>query len=306
MCRTTLTAWVALFVALSASGQTANKPVATVNGETISRGELDAALRVQSAEERSYVAAQQLRIDEQILSLLIDDRLIHQYVAKNAPPVSVAAVDKKMSMLLDALKAQKSTLADYCRETHQTEKQVRAGLESVLRWNAYLATKMTDVELQKYYSANREHFNGARVQCSHIVYYTSEKATPAEREMAATKMRDLRRQVLEKKYTFTQAAQKFSHAPDAKGGGNLGWIQRKWTVEEPIAKAAFALGVGEMSDVIVTDGGVHLIAVTDREAGQNSDFDKVKNVVQECYADELRLSLITELRKTAKIEVFLK
>src|SRR5207302_10918594 len=131
----------------------------------------------------------------------------------------------------------------------QTEKQVRAGIESLLRWNAYLAKKLTHAELQQYYADNRDFFDKVTVRCSHIVYRLSERASPAEREDTAKKLRELRQRIVAKNLTFAEAANKYSHCPSAPKGGELGWIFRKWVVEEPFARAAFAMKVGELSDV---------------------------------------------------------
>jgi peptidyl-prolyl cis-trans isomerase C len=286
-----------------AFAQFGSKPIAVVNGQVIPRSELDGALNSRPQSASPVATAQQRQIHERMIAILIDEVLIRQFLAKNAPPVSPAEVDKQFSSLLESLKTQKKVLSDYCRETQQTEKQVRQGIESMLRWNAYVAKKLTDAELQKYYADNRDFFDKTTVRCSHIVYRVSEHATPTEREDAANKLRELRDQIVAKKYTFAEAAQRFSHCPSASKGGELGWIFRKWVVEEPFAKAAFSMKVGELSDVVVTDLGVHLIQVTDRKPGQPSDFAKIKEDIRDCCAEEMRGKLIGDLRAAAKIEI---
>jgi len=74
-------------------------------------------------------------------------------------------------------------------------------------------------------------------------------------------------------------------------------------VEEPFAKAAFALKVGEMSQVVTTDYGYHIILVTDRKASTPSDFEQVKDDVRDCLMEEIRQNTLLELRRTAKVEV---
>jgi parvulin-like peptidyl-prolyl isomerase len=74
-------------------------------------------------------------------------------------------------------------------------------------------------------------------------------------------------------------------------------------VEEPFAKAAFALKVGDISDVVQTDFGYHLIKVTDRKAGTASDFNKIKEEVREMLVEELRVQILAEQRQTAKVEI---
>jgi peptidyl-prolyl cis-trans isomerase C len=74
-------------------------------------------------------------------------------------------------------------------------------------------------------------------------------------------------------------------------------------VEEPFARAAFALKVGEISDVVQTEYGMHLIKVTDRKPGQPSDYAKIKDEVLEFCAGEMRMALVAQQRKTARIEI---
>ena len=74
-------------------------------------------------------------------------------------------------------------------------------------------------------------------------------------------------------------------------------------VDESFARAAFSTPVNGVSDVVPTDSGLHLIKVTERKAGEPSDFSKIKEEVRKCCVEEMRMRLVDELRKTAKIEV---
>ena len=78
----------------------------------------------------------------------------------------------------------------------------------------------------------------------------------------------------------------------------------KFQVEEPFARAAFALKVGEVSDIVQTGYGLHLIKVTDRKAnGPPSDFEKIKEEVREACAMEMMNNLVARERQVAKIEI---
>ena len=69
------------------------------------------------------------------------------------------------------------------------------------------------------------------------------------------------------------------------------------------AQAAFALKPYEMSDVVTTRFGSHLILATDRRQGKETKFEDVKDVVKELYGDRLREALVGQLRPTAKIDI---
>ena len=61
--------------------------------------------------------------------------------------------------------------------------------------------------------------------------------------------------------------------------------------------------VGELSDVVVTDYGYHLIQVTDRRPGEATTFEEVQDEVRDCYTEEMKLAILADLRRTAKIEI---
>ena len=61
--------------------------------------------------------------------------------------------------------------------------------------------------------------------------------------------------------------------------------------------------VGDVSDVVETDYGLHLIKVTDRKPGQPSEYNKVKDEVRELCTEEMRLALLAQQRKAAHIEI---
>jgi peptidyl-prolyl cis-trans isomerase C len=289
------------FVASVSAGP--SKPVAVVNGEAIPRAEFDAVFKLRPQAVIPLAAALQRQIHEQIVAMLVDEVLLRQFLAKNAPPADPGAVEKQFTALVDSLKAQGKSLADYCKENQQTERQVKANIEAMQRWNAYTAKAVTDTAVQQYYAQNRDFFDKVTVRCSHIVLRVPAAAPPPERSEAERRLNELRAKITGGQMNFAEAAQQYSHCPTAPKGGDLGFIFRKWMVEEPFAKAAFALKVNEVSGIVATDFGLHLILVTERKPGEPSDFANVKDDVRDCCTEEMRLNLLTELRKAAKIEI---
>src|SRR5262249_52898785 len=118
-------------------------PVAVVNGEPIPRSLFDDAMKQRLPVVTPLTAAQQRQIREAIVALLVDETLVRQYLKKNAPSVDPAEVAKQMESLEKGLAGQNKTVAEYCKETKQTEAQVRANITLMLQWNAYAAQKVT-------------------------------------------------------------------------------------------------------------------------------------------------------------------
>jgi len=281
------------------------KPVAVVNGETISAADMDGAiaqiLRTPSTVELTETKRRQLQV--QALGILIDDVLFKQFLRQNGPRIDPAEVEKMMAGLEAGLKADGKTLKDYCRENCQTEAQVRASTLSMLQWQAYLKNRLTEADLKRYYDENRAFFDDVHVRASHIVLHVQPAATEAERQAARNKLLELRQKIVANQLDFAEAAKKYSECPSAPKGGDLGQFERKFDVDETFARAAFALKVGEVSDVVQTDFGLHLIKVTERTPGKPSDFAKVKDHVLEMCDLEMRMAVIAQQRQKARIEV---
>jgi parvulin-like peptidyl-prolyl isomerase len=131
----------------------------------------------------------------------------------------------------------------------------------------------------------------------------SPTADDAARKDARDKLIAIRAHIMAGKLDFADAAKRFSQTESAKNGGDLGFFQRKGDIEEAFAKAAFGLKVGEVSDVVQTEFGYHLLKVTERKQGTPADFEKIKERVREFYVYEMREEVLAQMRKISKIEI---
>lgn len=279
------------------------KTVATVNGSPITMGEIELVLKKAGPKATAPTEAQRREMQQEALTMLIDDQLMRDFLRKKGPTVTLDEVNKQMAELVEGLKKDKKTLADYLKEQNQTEAQLRTDIEGWLQWNAFIKQQVTDAELKKYYDETKDFFDRVVVRASHIVLRVTPGAPDEERKAVKAKLEAWRKDIIEGKTDFAKAAKEHSQCTSAPNGGDIGFFPRKLAVEEPFAKAAFALKVGDISDVVQTDFGYHLIKVTDRKAGTPSDFNKIKDEVRELLVEELRVQILAEQRQTAKVEV---
>jgi peptidyl-prolyl cis-trans isomerase C len=289
-----------------ATTPTAATPIAaTVNGEPITVAEVDAALdAVLQAGPLSAHQRRQLR--SAILNDLIDDLLLKQFLAKHGPKVDPAEIDAQMAALKSRLLRENRTLDQFLKDTGQTEAQLREHWMLQNQLAGYVKQHATDEQLKAYHAANRDHFDKVEVRVSHIVIRVSRTAPPTERATARDKLQAVRADLLAGKIDFATAARKLSQCPSASRGGDLGYIRRRSLPEdEPLARAAFALKVGGLSEIVETDYGVHLLIVTDRKPGTPTTVEQCIVEVLEDFTDDYRLQLVARLRKEAKIIVTL-
>lgn len=280
------------------------KPPAVVNGEAVSQADLELALKQIGQSAVALPEDRRKQNQMEVLGLLIDDVLMTQFLAKYAPPAPQAEVDRKIAEMVAGLQQSHKSLADFLRETNQTEASLRADVGHRIQWENYARGKITDEVTERYYKENKDFFDGVTVHASHIVLRVGPTATDAEKAAARKKLQELRAQIVAGKLDFAEAAKQHSQCPTGPNGGDLGFFPRKFVVDEAFAKAAFALKPGEVSDVVQTDYGLHLIKVTERKAGAApSDFAKVKEIAREVAMEEYRQAVLAHQRKTAKIEI---
>lgn len=145
--------------------------------------------------------------------------------------------------------------------------------------------KVTQEDLQKYYDEHRDQYRvPEQVKVSHILIKTPLPGPDGkvdEKGVAEAQRRaeDLLKQI-KSGANFEELAKKYSEDPgSAKQGGSLGWIGRGQTVPE-FEKTAFSLPKGQMSDLIKSSYGFHIIRVDDKQDAHMKSLDEVKSQIE--------------------------
>jgi len=284
----------------------AGKSAAVVNGEAIPMAEVEAILS-----ERPTVvpltADQQREMRKAALNMLIDDALMRQYLRKVMPAPTQAEINQEMSELIDVLKKQNKTLQQFLVEGKQTQEQLRADMISKLQWKAYLHKRLPDATVKAYFEQNRIFFDKVMVRASHILVKVPANATPQAKQAAMNRIQAIRQEIMAGKVDFAEAAKKYSDCPSKTKGGDIGLFPYKFAVVEPFARAAFSNKVGDVTDVVSTDFGLHIIKVTDRTRPEPANFETIKEGVRDVYAQDLDLyqQILAQQRKTSTVEVMM-
>jgi peptidyl-prolyl cis-trans isomerase D len=148
------------------------------------------------------------------------------------------------------------------------------------------AVKPTDAELKKYYDDNIARFKTqAEVRASHILITAPKDASAADKAKAKAQAEALLAQVKAHPDQFAQIAQKESQDPgSAAKGGDLGYFSRGMIAGgQAFDDAAFGLKKGEISGVVQTDFGYHIIEATDVKPSATQSFDEVKDTITRDY-----------------------
>lgn len=139
--------------------------------------------------------------------------------------------------------------------------------------------QISDDQLKVQYQANIQQYQVPnRVHVEHILFMTVGK-TDAEVEEIKKTADDVLKQV-KKGGKFDELAKKYSEDPGTKEkGGDLGWITQGQTVPE-FEKTAFGLDRGQVSDLVRTQYGFHIIKVLEKETARTKTFDEVKDSIR--------------------------
>jgi parvulin-like peptidyl-prolyl isomerase len=282
--------------------------MATVNGQAISKAEVDAILKRQPPSAAPLTEAQRRQAESEALDYLINETIMRQFLQRQLAgksPIALhsAEVTKHLKELEAGLAKNKQTLAEFLKEAGQTEDELRANIVKEILWETYINEHLSDAQVLKYYQEYKPFFDKVVVRASHILIRLPQSATPKEREAARSRLLALRKQIVSGEITFADAARKYSACSSKDQGGDLGFFPRKFVVLEPFAKAAFELKVGEMSGVVETDYGLHLIKVVDRSKGEPSKFEDVKKEVRRICMMEMGMVILGNEHKAAKIVI---
>jgi peptidyl-prolyl cis-trans isomerase D len=138
--------------------------------------------------------------------------------------------------------------------------------------------QITPKELEDYYQNNREKFTQPRrVKVRHILIRAEAKDTESSAK-ARKKAESIREEAVKGK-DFAQLAKQYSEDPGTKGqGGDLGYFTRGQLVPE-FEQEAFSLKVGEISKVIQTPYGFHILKVDDIQEAKVEPLEKVKEQI---------------------------
>lgn len=225
-----------------AYAQQADPVVMKINGKPIARSEFEYSYNKNNSED------------------VIDKKTVNEYVDLfvNYKLKVAAAIDAR----LDTLSSFKNEFAMY------RDQEVRPSFVD----STSLLNEARDI-----YNRTKEHI-GPRglIKPAHILIYVEQKAPTAKYEEARQRADSLY-QVLKNGADFAELARKYSQDPgSAKNGGELPWIQPGQTLKE-FEDAAYALQPGEMSGVVKSPVGFHIILMKERK--QLEPFDTLKNSI---------------------------
>ncbi len=165
---------------------------------------------------------------------------------------------------------------------------------------------VTDEEIAAYYEANPTVFEAdERVHAYHMIFIVGEDADPAVLSATRSKAEAARQRARHRGRGVHGCCSELSEGPSAPKGGDLGWVT-KGALVSPLSETMFALEPGQISEVIQSRFGFHVVTISDRRPaetiGLEEASDQIAIVLRQQKAAEIVGQLLETLVEKAKVE----
>lgn len=305
-------------VSVTGAGAAEDDSVATVNGVKISKEEFDRNL-LAAKEQFAKVGwqesdpAKMTELNDKVLDRLINVELLHQQSSKQGIVIDPKEVDDTVAGFKKQF-PDEAAFQDFLKEKQVSEEEMKAEIEKsmalkklqdILKVEFTETTVVTDKDAEKFYAENQDMFKQPeQVKASHILVSVDENADEATKKEAHEKIESVGKQIKDGG-DFAELAKTNSSCPSSANGGDLGFFGKGQMVK-PFEDAAFSMNVGDVSDVVETKFGYHIIKLTDKKAEGTMTFDEVKEkLIPWLKQQEIEKKFNTyleDLKKNAKIE----
>jgi peptidyl-prolyl cis-trans isomerase C len=288
--------------------------VARVNGDEIGRDEFQLAVRnVEGRAGQAVPAEQRDEVYRGLLDDLVAFRLLKQEAERRQLSPSDADLNAAMKELRgqfpdegafkQALAAQKMTLQQLRQETRD-----KLLVDGLLEQEIGAGVTISPADISGFYEQHPERFQQPEaVRASHVLIGLPENADDAARNAARARAEQVLKQA-RAGTDFAQLARKHSNDASAQRGGDLGFFPRGQMVP-PFEQAAFALQPGQISDVVETPFGYHVIKVTERQPGRTVPFSEVTGQIEQYLQQERRgeraRAFIEQLKAQGNVEIMM-
>lgn len=248
--------------------------------------------------------------DGKVLATIDNDKITLEEFNKELDKIPMnmkmlVATQSGKKNYLDRLIVKKLLLKEATKEKIESEKDFQAKLtdireqlviESLLKKKLSVDSKLTDEDLKKYYDTNKDTFKKEKeINTRHILLKTEEEAKQVQGKLV-------------KGEDFAELARQYSIDPNAKTtGGDIGF-HPKGTLLPEYEAAAFKLSkVGQMSGIVKTQFGFHIIRLEGTRPPSYVPFEEVKDFIRQKIAQEKQKEILEkyleDLKKAAKITI---
>lgn len=297
------------------SGEAVEIAVAQVNDYKIYWSDLAREMRMMGIDPRNVANNMDkeafIKFRDQLIESLINQELMYEEGKK----AGFEPKDAEVKAEIDKVKASTPNYQQILRMQGLTEEKFAVLVKRFMTMRKVrdevvqpLVKPVTEDDVKKYYEENKEKYvQKESVRASHILLKTSPDSTEQEKAEIRKKMESILQEA-RNGANFAELAKKYSQCPSAQQGGDLQYFTRGQMVQ-PFENAAFALKPGEISDIVETQFGYHIILLQDKKPGRQLSLDEVRDSIEEVLSEKALNDALEEwlkpIREKASIKILL-
>lgn len=302
--------------ALAAPPASSAKDVAAqVNERTITYQELNKEFRARTRVPFEKVQAdpQAQHIRKQVLEQIINEELLLKEAEQQKVSVPPAEIDKRFTQLQARFPSEEAfnqELKNRGLTAERLKQNIKKGLmrQQILTKEVLDKVSVSPKELEAFFDKNKNNYvQEEEIHARHILIRVDADVSPEDDRKAKERANAVLVKV-KKGEDFGQLAKEHSDGPTKEREGDLGYFGRGQMVK-PFEDAAFSLKAGQVSDLVRTKFGYHIIKVEDRREAKRLSYKQAENQVKDDLTKEKVNARYQEyidgLRKKAKITIHL-
>jgi len=292
-------------------------PAVSINGEDISREKVQAQVdhMINKRGLNSGGITQPAvfkQIQEEVIDQLIVQELLWQEARRRDFVIEDELVDERLQEMKSGFDNEMAFLfkiqaGGFTEDTYREDIRQQVSVQRMISQGIEPGVSISDADVENFYNANIDQMQRPlAVHARHILIKPT--STEAEAQEAARNEADEILSEIRAGADFVKLATDRSQAPSAPRGGDLGYFGPGQMVE-PFERVAFALQQGEISAVVQTQFGYHIIRVEDRRGGDTAPLEEVADKIR-AYLNQQKLeseveTLVTTLRDEGDVEIYL-
>lgn len=290
--------------------------VAVVNDDVVTTLDLDNEFKQMAKEggkQAPFTPDERDQLRKTAINRMVDRKLVDQKIKE----LDIKVSEEEIRQSIEEVKKQNNftqerlveALAGQGLSFEQYKDQIRNQLERLRLMSQEVRAKVNVPlkEVMEYYQANRSRYGEQEIfKARHILIAVPQNADEATNKALLEKALDIQQRA-QKGEDFAELARKYSDDPNAaKDGGELGAFKKGDLVPE-MEEMVMGLNPGEVSGLVRSKGGIHIVKLEKKYLGDIRPFDEAKQEIEELLykkkSEERFTQWVEELRKNAAVDI---
>lgn len=290
--------------------------VATVGKDAITRYEVETRVRETNNPLARFVA--DTHEDEQAsFQAALDDLIAERLLMREARRLQIDVLDDEVEQSLRAMRQENGWseedydavlgMLGFDRKTYFETRKEQMVRGKVLQYKVHSRIRVTDREVEEAFLKEYHQGQGEdEVHLWHVVFRIPTEVTLPQLEGLLARAQEVREQIASGRISFEDAARQHSEDGSAQAGGDVGFFGRGQLLPA-LEEVAFRLEVGEVSDVVQSPLGFHVLRVSERRVVPIRDPEEARarvryGLTEKAFQKEYR-AFIESLRAEARVQV---